>query len=282
MTEHIGFQTRGSNIDIGPISGTIGTNADRASGSAPMIAHVVAPPLTATNDPSRSPQSSEVTAQVHAVLQAQTIAHVDVVGTLSDGAHNGGGLNGQGAYTGRILPVAFDARQTDVCVYGDKSGPLDTDPGTIGVCVTGDRTHALRAEGADASEDGTGRGTPIVTARSVALRGRDGGATAELGDDLGGCLRASTGGGDKPHVLTNMSVRRLTPTECERLQGFPEGQTAIPWKGKPAADCPDGPRYRALGNSMAVPVIRWIGDRIDRAVAEAARLGVRTKDDTEA
>jgi site-specific DNA-cytosine methylase len=267
VTEHIGFQTRGSNIDIGPISGTIGTNADRASGSAPMIAHVVAPPLTATNDPSRSPQSSEVTAQVHAVLQAQTIAHVDVVGTLSDGAHNGGGLNGQGAYTGRILPVAFDARQTDVCVYGDKSGPLDTDPGTIGVCVTGDRTHALRAEGADASEDGTGRGTPIVTARSVALRGRDGGATAELGDDLGGCLRASTGGGDKPHVLTNMSVRRLTPTECERLQGFPEGQTAIPWKGKPAADCPDGPRYRALGNSMAVPVIAWIARKITGARA---------------
>ena len=59
-----------------------------------------------------------------------------------------------------------------------------------------------------------------------------------------------------------MAVRRLTPVECERLQGFPDGYTAIPWRGKPAAECPDGPRYRALGNSMAVPCMRWIGERI--------------------
>jgi DNA (cytosine-5)-methyltransferase 1 len=59
-----------------------------------------------------------------------------------------------------------------------------------------------------------------------------------------------------------MAVRRLTPTECERLQGFPDGYTAIPWRKKPAAECPDGPRYKALGNSMAVPVMRWIGERI--------------------
>ena len=92
--------------------------------------------------------------------------------------------------------VAFDARQTDVCVYGDKTGPLDTDPGT-------------------------------------------------------------------PIVSSGMSVRRLTPTECERLQGFPDGWTAIPWKRKPASECADGPRYRALGNSMAVNVMRWIGRRIE-------------------
>jgi len=130
----------------------------------------------------------------------------EVCGTLSDGAHHGGGLNGQDAYTGRILPVAFDARQTDVCVYGDKTGPLDTDPGPIG-------------------------------------------------------------------VQYGMSVRRLTPTECERLQGFPDGWTAIPWKRKPAIECPDGPRYRALGNSMAVPVIAWIGDRIDKAAKPSSSPG---------
>jgi DNA (cytosine-5)-methyltransferase 1 len=56
-------------------------------------------------------------------------------------------------------------------------------------------------------------------------------------------------------------VRRLTPVECERLQGFPDGYTDIPWKGKPA---PDGPRYKALGNSMAVPCMAWIGRRIAR------------------
>src|SRR5690606_30225265 len=104
--------------------------------------------------------------------------------------------------------------------------------------------------------------TPAV-AMSVALRGRDGGATAELGDDLAGCLRASSGGGDKPHVLTS-AVRRLTPRECERLQGFPDDYTLIPWRGKPAELCPDGPRYKALGNSMAVPVMRWIGERIEQ------------------
>ncbi|OTA14635.1 DNA -methyltransferase [Xenorhabdus vietnamensis] len=58
------------------------------------------------------------------------------------------------------------------------------------------------------------------------------------------------------------TVRRLTPVECERLQGFPDNHTQIPWKGKAAADCPDGHRYRAIGNSMAVPVMAWIGERI--------------------
>jgi DNA (cytosine-5)-methyltransferase 1 len=60
----------------------------------------------------------------------------------------------------------------------------------------------------------------------------------------------------------SMQVRRLAPEECEFLQGFPRNHTRIPWRGKPAEDCPDGPRYKALGNSMAVPVMRWIGERI--------------------
>ena len=63
------------------------------------------------------------------------------------------------------------------------------------------------------------------------------------------------------------TVRRLTPLECERLQGFPDGHTQIPYKGKPAEKCPDTPRYKALGNSFAVPVIRWIGERIEAVEA---------------
>jgi len=65
-------------------------------------------------------------------------------------------------------------------------------------------------------------------------------------------------------VLTppQYQVRRLTPVECERLQGFPDNYTAIPWRKKPASECPDGPRYKALGNSWAAPVVRWIGQRI--------------------
>jgi len=61
-------------------------------------------------------------------------------------------------------------------------------------------------------------------------------------------------------VMQQMAVRRLTPVECERLQGFPDKYTDILPGGKPT---PDGPRYKALGNSMAVPVMRWIGERID-------------------
>lgn len=67
-------------------------------------------------------------------------------------------------------------------------------------------------------------------------------------------------------VQFGMQVRRLTPVECERLQGFPDNHTLISWRGKAAADCPDGPRYKAIGNSMAVPVMRWIGERIAAAL----------------
>jgi DNA (cytosine-5)-methyltransferase 1 len=62
-------------------------------------------------------------------------------------------------------------------------------------------------------------------------------------------------------AIQAMQVRRLTPVECERLQGFADSWTNIPWRGK--SEAPDGPRYKALGNSMAVPVMRWIGERIN-------------------
>ena len=129
---------------------------------------------------------------------------------------------------------------------------------------------------------------------SISLRGRDGGATMEIGGEVSPALRSAQGGGDKAHCLTRTTVRRLTPRECERLQGFPDDYTLIPYK-RPFADlpqriiersynrylqrmkkrgtapasleelikCADGPRYKALGNSMAVPVMMWIGQRID-------------------
>jgi DNA (cytosine-5)-methyltransferase 1 len=70
-----------------------------------------------------------------------------------------------------------------------------------------------------------------------------------------------TGGVINP--ADRMAVRRLSPRECERLQGFNDDHTLIPWRNKPADQCPDGPRYKALGNSMAVPCMAWIGKRID-------------------
>lgn len=154
-------------------------------------------------------------------------------GTLSDGAHHGGGLNGQDAYTGRVLPVAFDARQHDVLIYGDKTGPLDTDGSSIGVVVA----------------------PPLTATNDPSRSPQSSEVTAQV---------------EAVHAAT-MSVRRLTPTECERLQGFPDGWTAIPWKGKSASECPDGPRYKALGNSMACNVMRWIGTRI--AMVDAAGGG---------
>lgn len=163
-------------------------------------------------------------------------------------------------------------------------------------------THALRAEGFDASEDGTGRGTPIVP---IAYRTSGNCGVMEQGDktaalncntdptqqivviDMRQASRGvkmtnnrhegSSGGapgtgigepGDPaptladshtPAIASRMAVRRLTPRECERLQGFPDDYTLIQYRGKPAAD---GPRYRALGNSMAVPVMAWLGRRI--------------------
>lgn len=82
------------------------------------------------------------------------------------------------------------------------------------------------------------------------------------------CLRREAGGEGACVMTPAMQVRRLTPVECERLQGFPDNYTLIPWRKKPASECPDGPRYKALGNSMAVPVMRWIGARIDGAVKQ--------------
>lgn len=72
------------------------------------------------------------------------------------------------------------------------------------------------------------------------------------------------GGNQGGDFIQQSAVRRLTPTECERLQGFPDNYTEIPWRNKPAEDCPVGPRYKAMGNSMAVPVMRWIGERIQK------------------
>jgi DNA (cytosine-5)-methyltransferase 1 len=81
---------------------------------------------------------------------------------------------------------------------------------------------------------------------------------------VAGAIAAEPGMKQQTYVTTS-AVRRLTPRECERLQGFPDDYTLISHRGKPAAD---GPRYKALGNSMAVPVMRWIGERI--TMVEAA------------
>lgn len=157
--------------------------------------------------------------------------------------------------------VAFDARQRDVVQYGDRAGPLDTDGYSQAIAfdptqITSKANYSQPKSGDPCHPIAAGAHPPAI---AVSLRGREGGATAEMTEGAAPALRASQGGGDKPHVLTSM-VRRLTPRECERLQGFPDDFTLVPWRKGMA---PDGPRYKALGNSMAVPVMRWVGERID-------------------
>ncbi|ECG8628944.1 Dam family site-specific DNA-(adenine-N6)-methyltransferase [Salmonella enterica subsp. diarizonae] len=110
----------------------------------------------------------------------------------------------------------------------------------------------------------------ITEPYTIAIRGREEGSTVEVRNDgTANALLTPNGGRAGMGVGAvgwGMQVRRLTPVECERLQGFPDNHTLISWRGKDAADCPDGPRYRAIGNSMAVPVMRWIGERIAAAL----------------
>ena len=129
--------------------------------------------------------------------------------------------------------------------------------------------HALRGEGFDAREDGTGRGTPIVPiafGQAVHTTGHQGDRVVGEGDAHPAlpAQGGNSGGGAGALTQIGAAVRRLTPRECERLQGFPDDYTLITYRGKPAAD---GPRYKSLGNSMAVPVMSWIGRRIEAVTA---------------
>jgi site-specific DNA-cytosine methylase len=99
-----------------------------------------------------------------------------------------------------------------------------------------------------------------------AFKSGQGAASRSIGwsDAIAPTLPSNAGGNTAPAVLQSMAVRRLTPVECERLQGFPDNYTNIPWRKQ--VEAPDGPRYKALGNSMAVPVMCWIGKRIQMRV----------------
>jgi DNA (cytosine-5)-methyltransferase 1 len=111
--------------------------------------------------------------------------------------------------------------------------------------------------------DGTGTGPTVMQSMAVCLGGQH--PNAGIGIEQSPTLTEAMGAGGGHVPITNaMAVRRLTPVECERLQGFSDNYTDIRSKGKPT---PDGPRYKALGNSMAVPVMAWIGQRIEQVEA---------------
>jgi len=119
-------------------------------------------------------------------------------------------------------------------------------------------------EGLGITVEGTG---PLQRCNTPTVAFSDTFATLKGGSGERGYPDPSDGNGHSM-VGTAMTVRRLTPRECERLQGFPDDYTLIPWRKKQAEDCPDGPRYKALGNSMAVNCMAWIGERIAAVDAE--------------
>ena len=204
--------------------------------------------------------------------------------------------------------ICFDARQSDVIQYGNKTGPLDTDGHTHAIAFTQNTRDEVRMIGGDKAIVGALAAEPgmkqqnyvafqssqsgvrvddvhatldgnngsrrhngvVVPADPIAFESRfvrnGRGAPSDIVPPLK-AQSGETGKGDAAPLLASASaVRRLTPRECERLQGFPDDYTAITVRGKPAAD---GPRYKALGNSMAVPVMRWIGERIQMVEALA-------------
>ncbi|KRG39128.1 hypothetical protein ARC78_15025 [Stenotrophomonas pictorum JCM 9942] len=176
-----------------------------------------------------------------------------VAGTLTRSAGERGAEDGE---RGQLIPEI--AR----CVTTGEAKRQDWETCTIIPAVA----HTLRADGFDASEDGTGRGTPLVpVAFDCKASGRAGFGVGEIASTMRSMGHADShqNGGSHLAVQQGMQVRRLTPRECERLQGAPDDWTLVPnAKGKPMAD---GPRYKMLGNSFAVPVITWIGERIQMA-----------------
>ena len=213
--------------------------------------------------------------------------------TLSARTKGGGGLGTDFDLDGGCIAEAFGG--------GNCSGPIDA-----AACLTakGQRVdfevetfvaHSLRADGFDASEDGTGRGTPIVpvtvpfdttqiTSAANYSAQKEGDPCHPLSASAhppavayritpndgayasGESAPSLTTGTDRSAValVQNWAVRRLTPTECERLMGVPDEFTAITYRGKPAAD---GPRYKALGNSQGTNVMRWIGRGLAEVMA---------------
>jgi len=177
------------------------------------------------------------------------------------------GEDGTGRRTPLVATLAFDPRQIHHPANHSNPKPGDPCHPLRGVANAEPAILTLAIRGRGDSHDLEYRDDGTANAILTPNGGRAGigvGAVAydrynNTTGDVVPTLQASTGGHSRAHARQGMSVRRLTPVECERLQGFPDDFTLIQYRGKPAAD---GPRYRALGNSMAVPVIAWIGRRI--------------------
>jgi DNA (cytosine-5)-methyltransferase 1 len=200
--------------------------------------------------------------------ETETLVAHPVAATLTRGSES----SGVGSYAGR--------RQEDdvnLVAHTLLSKSNDSHAADLNTYVA----HALRAEGFDASEDGTGRGTPIVPVYAInsdCLDRSGEGASGTAGERAGLGVQAEVAyamRSKRPDAVAiggeSWAVRRLTPTECERLMGVPDGFTAITYRGKPAAD---GPRYKALGNSQAANMMRWVAHGLADVIAAQRACGM--------
>jgi DNA (cytosine-5)-methyltransferase 1 len=207
----------------------------------------------------------------------------DVVGALNDGAHMGGGLNGQDVYSDQV--IAFDYKQSGEVNPTLRSLAHDKSHANSGshVAVAIQSVNMVRERkqnGIGISENDVMYSLTERDQHAVAFteRTRKDGRNFESQEELAYAV-TNPGSGGRTHsrqlYQPQSGVRRLTPRECERLQGFPDDYTQIPYRGKLAAD---GSRYRALGNSMAVPVMAWIGWRIEMVEAICAAVERRERE----
>ena len=197
---------------------------------------------------------------VHGVAQPiawdeELNASIDIAGTLLRGGAGG-------RHDGVAQPITFGAQmsapQTDV----DLVQTLQAKNPMAVACIGGQHPNAAISEDQSptlTSAMGMGGGHIPAVAQPIAFQQTADCLTAAYGTKWNGNASATNG---SLFAKQAMQVRRLTPIECERLQGFPDGYTNIPWRK--ADESPDGPRYKALGNSWAVPVVRWIGKRIQK------------------
>lgn len=128
--------------------------------------------------------------------------------------------------------------------------------------ITGQVAATMGTPGSSVNASGP---TVMVDATVIGFKPDNSAKTRSLGEQIEMCptLEAGGGGNNKPAILNKGIVRRLTPRECERLQGFPDDYTRIPWKNKSEEDCPIGHRYKAIGNSWATNCVKWLFNRIE-------------------
>ena len=256
---------QGRPSDEGRMGSGIGEPGDPCPTLTKAHSHAVAQPIAYSFDSLSS--NSMKSSNPHSGCNSVDVSRSLDTSRGLDPSCNQGGI-------GVAQPIAFEPGKMKRLGYGDAepglAPTLRAEAGDNQLAIA--HPMVLMDQGGSAMNvqtDGTvgtlrreTHGHEPVVMQPVCLGGQH--PNAGIGIDQAPTLTSAMGAGGGHVPIVSMAVRRLTPTECERLQGFPDGYTNIPWRK--AAESPDGPRYKALGNSWAVPVVRWIGQRIQERI----------------